>query len=196
MAWIRTIDWGDATGELKEAYDWQAASLGEPAEFTRVGSLFPGIVAERLSLYRTVERCPSSLSPIERQLACYVTSLCNGTAHCASGLRLKLVSLEIDPAALRSVEEDPRSPDLDDPRLRAICHHAAKLTVAPTEMVESDIDELRAHGLDDLDLLDLNNLVAYYNYINRVVNGLGIRSVMETEHEATRAVPVDERPAS
>ena len=48
---------------------------------------------------------------------------------------------------------------------------------------------LRNHGLDDLALLDLNNMVAYYNYINRVVMGMGIRSVMDTTHEATRALP-------
>ena len=49
-------------------------------------------------------------------------------------------------------------------------------------------------GLSDLDVLDLNNMVAYYNYINRVVMGLGLRSVMHTTHEATRAVPDREHP--
>ena len=42
----------------------------------------------------------------------------------------------------------------------------------------ADLDELRAHGLSDLDLVDLNNMIAYYNYINRVVNGLGLDTVM------------------
>ncbi len=60
-------------------------------------------------------------------------------------------------------------------------------------MTEDDLEDLRAHGLDDLDLLDLNNMVSYYNYINRVVMGLGLRSVMTSQHEATRAVPDSER---
>ena len=39
MVWIRTIRPADATGRLKEAYDWQAQRLGEPTEFARLGSL-------------------------------------------------------------------------------------------------------------------------------------------------------------
>jgi len=183
------IDWSDAEGALKDAYDWQAASLGEPAEFTMLGSLYPDIVEERLRLYRAVENCPSSLTQIERQSAAWVASLLNGTAHCASGLKLKLASLGMDPSAMESIETRPAAAALVDSRLEAICAHAAKLTTRPTEMTEGDIDGLRRHGLDDLDIIDLNNMVAYYNYINRVVMGLGLRSVMTTTHEATTAVP-------
>ncbi|HSL59352.1 MAG TPA: peroxidase-related enzyme [Acidimicrobiales bacterium] len=193
MTWIRTVAWDDAEGLLRDAYDWQAASLGEPAEFTMLGSLYPEIVEERLRLYQVVERCPSSLSPVERQMACFVTSSLNGTDHCASGLRLKLGSLGVDDELLAAVAADPGRVSTGDARLDAICAHAAKLTTRPADMVESDLDELRAHGLDDLDLLDLNDLVAYYCYINRVVMGLGLRSTMGTVHEATRAVPATDR---
>ena len=41
---------------------------------------------------------------------------------------------------------------------------------------------LRAVGLDDLDVLDLNNIVAYYAYINRVATGLGLVSTIPAEH--------------
>lgn len=189
--WIDTIDPADADGLLAEAYEWQAASLGTPAEFTMLGSLYPAIVDERLRLYRAVEHCPSGLSPIERQAAALVTSLLNATAHCASGLRMKLLSLGLAPDVLAGIEADPRDPRTGDERLDAICAHAAKLTTAPGDMAEGDLVALRAHGLSDLDLLDLNNMVAYYNYINRVAMGLGLRSVMETTHEATHAVPGD-----
>ena len=56
-------------------------------------------------------------------------------------------------------------------------------------MTAGDLEELRGHGLDDLDLVDLNNIVAYYNYINRVVMGLGLRTEISTTEEATKAVP-------
>ncbi len=58
-------------------------------------------------------------------------------------------------------------------------------------MTEDDVEALRAHGLSDLDILDVNNISAYYNYINRVVMGLGLRTVMTSEHEATHALPAD-----
>jgi uncharacterized peroxidase-related enzyme len=195
MSWIKTIDWENSEGQLRDAYDWQAAALGEPAEFTMLGSLYPPIVEERLRLYRTVEQCPSDLSPIERQAAAFVASTINGTAHCASGLRLKLGSLGLAESTLVSIETAPTQVASGDDRLDAICAHAAKLTTAPADMTEADLEPLRVVGLSDLDLLDLNNMVAYYCYINRVVMGLGIRSVMTTTHEATKAVPADDHPS-
>ena len=42
----------------------------------------------------------------------------------------------------------------------------------------------------DLDILDLNNLVAYYCYTNRVANGLGLKTEIGTTREATLALPV------
>jgi uncharacterized peroxidase-related enzyme len=196
VTWIRTVPWEEATGVLKDAYDWQAASLGEPAEFTMLGSPYPEIVEERLRLYKTVEACPSALSPVERQLACLVTSLLNGTAHCASGLLLKLGSLGVSADVLAAIRADPAGfelpagHDLPRPeRLLAIASHAAKLTTSPTKMTDDDLAELRGHGLGDLEIVDLNNLVAYYNYINRIVMGLGLRTVMSTEHEALHALP-------
>lgn len=193
MAWIRTIPWDEADGQLRDAYDWQAAALGEPAEFTMLGSLYPAIVEERLRLYRTVENCPSDLSQVERQTAAFVASTINGTDHCASGLRLKLESLGVEPATLDAIVATPHDVATGDARLDAICAHAAKLTARPAEMTEVDLEPLRAVGLSDLDLLDVNNMVAYYCYINRVVMGLGIRSVMSTTHEATHAVPGTDR---
>ncbi len=195
MAWIETVGWEESGGQLRAAYDWQAASLGEPAEFTMLGSLYPAIVEERLRLYRAVEGCPSDLSQIERQAAALVASAINGTDHCASGLRLKLASLGLAERVIAAIVDDPTAVTTGDERLDAILAHAAKLTSRPTEMTEADIDALRSVGLSDLDVLDLNNMVAYYNYINRVVMGLGLRSVMSTTHEATHAVPDREHSA-
>ncbi len=50
MVWIRIIPPADATGRLKEAYDWQASRLGKPTEFTQLGSLDAEVVRARLIL--------------------------------------------------------------------------------------------------------------------------------------------------
>ena len=50
---------------------------------------------------------------------------------------------------------------------------------------------LRSVGLGDLELLDLNNVVAYYNYINRVANGLGLTTTLNP-HDALHALPGDQ----
>ncbi len=59
-------------------------------------------------------------------------------------------------------------------RLRALARYAIKLTRTPHEMVESDPAPLRASRLADRDIVDLNQVVAYFNYVNRVADGLGV----------------------
>ena len=52
--------------------------------------------------------------------------------------------------------------------------HAEKLTTAPGAMTESDLGELRAVGLSDRDILDLTLVTAYFNFVNRIAQGLGV----------------------
>jgi uncharacterized peroxidase-related enzyme len=52
--------------------------------------------------------------------------------------------------------------------------YAVKLTRTPGEMRESDVIALRAHGLSDRDILDVNQVAAYFAYVNRVADGLGV----------------------
>ncbi|HEY2595751.1 MAG TPA: peroxidase-related enzyme [Chloroflexota bacterium] len=190
MAWIRTVAWSDASGTLKEAYDWQAKRLGQPTDYTQLGSLYPDMVQLRLQLYKIVEACPSGLTPIERQMAALVTSVLNETPHCSSGLLLKLESLGAEHKFLAQVSTDPETARSGEPRLDAIMDYAVKLTLAPGSVTAEDIEALRAQGLGDLEILDLNNMVAYYCYTNRVANGLGLKTPIDSAREATLAVPV------
>lgn len=186
--WVRTVDWEQATGVLKQAYDWQAEKIGAPTEFTQLGSLAPELVMLRLRLYREVEAVPSRLSTPERRVAAFVTSTINATPHCSSGLVLQLDDLGFDAAVVARLATSPHAADTGDPRLDTIAAHAAVLAARPWEITREHIAALRAVGLDDLDIVDLNNIVAYYAYINRVANGLGLRSEIPAEH-ARGAVP-------
>lgn len=78
-----------------------------------------------------------------------------------------------DPALADAVLEDPENPKLDR-RLRAILRYAVKLTRAPGEVEEADLEPLRGAGLDDRAILDVVQVTAYYNYVNRVADGLGV----------------------
>ncbi|HWJ44414.1 MAG TPA: NAD(P)H-hydrate epimerase [Gaiellaceae bacterium] len=42
-------------------------------------------------------------------------------------------------------------------------------------MTEDDLERLRAHGLEDRAIVDANQVVSYYNYVNRVADGLGVQ---------------------
>lgn len=59
-------------------------------------------------------------------------------------------------------------------RERAICDYAAKLCGKPGSVVPDDLAPLRAAGLDDATITDVVQVVAYFCYINRIAEGLGV----------------------
>ena len=50
--------------------------------------------------------------------------------------------------------------------------YAGKLTLDPGNMIEKDVEKLRNEGIDDGKILELNQIVGYFNYVNRLLNGL------------------------
>jgi alkylhydroperoxidase family enzyme len=52
--------------------------------------------------------------------------------------------------------------------------YAAKLTREATRITPEDLDGLRAVGFDDRGILQINLIAAWFNYINRVADGLGV----------------------
>ncbi len=59
-------------------------------------------------------------------------------------------------------------------RQKALLAFAMKLTKTPADMRREDVDALRKEGLSDADVLDAVEVISYFNYINRVADGLGI----------------------
>lgn len=59
-------------------------------------------------------------------------------------------------------------------RMSVLCRYALKLTLSPASVVEEDLGPLRRLGLSDRDIVDANQVVAYFNYVNRIADGLGV----------------------
>ena len=57
---------------------------------------------------------------------------------------------------------------------RALCLFAAKLTHRQRDVEPADLDTLRGHGLDDRAIHDAVQVIAYFNCITRVADGLGV----------------------
>jgi uncharacterized peroxidase-related enzyme len=76
-------------------------------------------------------------------------------------------------AFVHGVAQDWRTAPLG-PEDRALCAHAEKLTLRQHEMTPADLDVLREHGFDDRAILDATQVIAYFNYITRLADGLGV----------------------
>lgn len=186
--WISSIPYDGSSGELRAHYDRQARALGEPAEMTMAGSLYPAIVGTRLDLYTVTERCPSHLTRRQRNLIKFVTSALNHSQHCMSQLSIKLQSSGLTNDEIEALADDPMSLELADADA-AVVAYTVKLTRDPGSITKTDIDKLRTAGFNDLDILDINAQCAHLNYANRVVLGLGIRTIVTPDFPAHATIP-------
>jgi uncharacterized peroxidase-related enzyme len=89
--------------------------------------------------------------------------------HHGAGLR----RITKDDALVERISRDPDGAELSV-RERALVDYALKLTRTPWKVDESDLAPLRAADLDDRAILDLAMIVAYYAYVNRLADGLGV----------------------
>ena len=55
------------------------------------------------------------------------------------------------------------------------CTYAVKLTATPSAMTHADIEALRHVGWTDEDVHDATQVIAYFNYINRIADALGVQ---------------------
>lgn len=73
----------------------------------------------------------------------------------------------------RALALDPEGTPLA-PADRAMIDYAAKLTRTPGAVGPGDVEALRGAGFSDAAILDVCQVVAYYNYVNRLADGLGV----------------------
>jgi uncharacterized peroxidase-related enzyme len=89
--------------------------------------------------------------------------------HHGAGLR----SLTGSPALSYALAFDHRAAELSD-QDAAMLDYAVKLTRSPASIGARDVDGLRSAGFTDRGVLDICQVTAYYNYVNRLADGLGV----------------------
>jgi uncharacterized peroxidase-related enzyme len=178
MSWIDEVDVDDAEGKLEALYAELIEKRGKVSNILKVHSLNPEAMASHLDLYMTVMFDRSGLSRAEREAVAVVVSATNECAYCVNHHAEALRRYIKDDETLEMLMSADGLETLE-PRLSNIVRHAEKLTSAPSAMTESDLGELRAVGLTDKDILDLTLVVSYFNFVNRIALGLGVKFTAE-----------------
>ena len=173
MAWIPVVPPEKATGRLKEEYERAKKERGAVGDIFAVTSLHAGVIDAHLSLYEELQFGDSPLSRRERELIATVVSRENRCGYCLSHHADAFGRHATEPGLQALVSTDYSRAPLS-PRERAIADHAAKLTRAPGTVTQEDVARLREAGLDDRGVLDVTLVAAYFNFANRVANGLGL----------------------
>lgn len=88
-------------------------------------------------------------------------------------LRSEVEGTELEEGFADAFEVDWHSAGVDA-AMAALLRYAEKLTRTPGEMTAADVETLRAAGWSDRAVLDAAQVIAYFNYINRLADGLGV----------------------
>lgn len=175
MARIRIIEQSEADGELKQIYDSLVSSRGKLAEVHKVQSLNPPTIPAHMDLYMKIMFSRSPLSRAEREMMAVVVSVTNGCEYCREHHLEALKHFWPENRSAAVSRLDAYAAGLDD-RLKALFEYARALTVTPGESSADDhwADRLRSVGLDDRGILDATLVISYFNFVNRMVMGLGV----------------------
>ncbi|MEM9057845.1 MAG: peroxidase-related enzyme, partial [Pseudomonadota bacterium] len=174
MSWITEIDEADADGELRDVYAELMQQRGKVANIMRAHGANPGALRAHLNLYMHLLFGASKLSRAEREAIGVVVSANNNCTYCVSHHAEALSRYETDNEKLRRIMAGEDFGHLTD-RSEKLLTYAAKLTRNPSAMTREDIDTLRKAGLGDDEILDVNLVTSYFNFVNRIALGLGVK---------------------
>ena len=178
MTWIKTISYDNATGTLKELYDRIKGPDNNIDNIMLAHSLRPHSMEGHMALYKYVLHHPRNALPKSylETIGVYV-SLLNKCRYCIdhhyAGL-LRLLQNDQRGAEIRAALDANDPAAAFDGKELAGLQYAEKLTTNAAELASDDIDRLRDAGLDDGEILEINQVTAYFAYANRTVLGLGI----------------------
>ena len=96
-------------------------------------------------------------------------------AHHFAGLERLLQDEQRAAAIRRALERGAPQEAFEGRELQGLCY-ARKLTVASASCSVDDVEALRKAGFDDGEILEINQVTAYFAYANRTVLGLGINT--------------------
>jgi uncharacterized peroxidase-related enzyme len=178
MTWIKTVPYDEANGRLKQLYDRVKGPDNNVDNIMMSHSLRPHTMEGHMAIYKYVLHHTGNTIPkwFLEAIGVWV-SLLNTCDYCVDhhfqGMR-RLLGDDAKSDAIRAALDNAR---LDggpfDAQQSLALKYAQTLTRHPTEVTEAMIQELRDVGYDDGEILEINQVSAYFNYANRTVLGLG-----------------------
>ena len=182
MAHIKVISHDDSEGRLREIYDEIIDKRGKLAEVAMLQSLNPESIVKHMDLYMELIYGKSPLVRYKREMLAVIVSVTNHCEYCMLHHGVALNHFWKDQKKVDALAEDCETLNLPEED-RALCDYAKALTADPSLMNSKEhYDNLRSAGLDDRMILDATLIISYFNFVNRMILGLGV-NVDEKETE-------------
>ena len=178
MTWIRTIPYEEAEGKVRDLYERIKGPNNNVDNIMMAHSLRPHSMEGHMALYKNVLHHSRNTLPkwlLEAIGVC--VSIINQCEYCIEhhyeGMRKLIQDDQRSQSIRKALEEDDPSKVFDSKEL-ATMNYVIKLTNNPHDISPEDIEKLRINNVEDGEILEINQVAAYFAYANRMVLGLGI----------------------
>jgi len=177
-AWIKMVPDNEADEDLLEVLKLARTPHGTVDNVMRVHSLRPATMRGHVTLYRAALHDEANTIPqwLQETISSYV-SILNKCPYSLANHWANARHLISDDARADRIEKalNELKPETEfQGKELALLEYARKLTIHPGEISQQDIAALRATGLEDGEILEANQIISYFNYANRTLNGLGV----------------------
>lgn len=182
MPHIQVIDENQAEGDLFKLYDSIQKTRGRVSNVLRIQSLHHQALKNHLDMYMTIMYGKSPLNRHDRELIATVVSSANGCLYCFTHHGEALNKYAKDNAFVAQVIDDFRQAKLTAEQM-ALAEYAEGLTLRPAAGRKEAVAALRNAGFSDEQILHATEVTAYFNFVNRLVHGLGVELEGDSERE-------------
>ncbi|WP_456389452.1 carboxymuconolactone decarboxylase family protein [Profundibacter sp.] len=178
MSWIKTIPYEQATGKLRKLYDRVKGPDDNVDNIMMSHSLRPHTMEGHMAIYKYVLHHSGNTIPkwFLELIGVWVSAL-NECEYCVEHHFAGMKRLLGDDVRAKELFEAINDGDVDVAPLtdsqKMALGYAAMLTLTPSGITEDIISALRSAGFEDGEILEINQVTAYFNYANRTVLGLG-----------------------
>ncbi len=178
MAWVKTKSYQESTGKLRTLYDRVKGPNNNVDNIMMMHSLRPHTMEGHMVLYKNVLHHSANKIPkwFLEVVGVWVSKL-NECRYCVEhhfeGLR-RLMNDEAKAISIRECLDNRNLQDipLDGKEISAL-KYAQSLTENPGNVKKDEFDYLLKEGFSHGEILEINQVVSYFNYANRTVLGLG-----------------------
>ncbi len=178
MSWIKTIPYEDADKDLKRVYNKVKGPNNNIDNVLLIHSLRPHSLIGHMALYKNVLHNSNNKLPkwYLESIGVYVSYL-NRCYYCVehhfSGLKRLLNDDDKANKFLEAIKKDALEDNFDSKLYQGMLY-SKKLTLELHSIKKDDISKLKTLGFSEGEILEINQVTSYFNYVNRTVIGLGV----------------------
>lgn len=178
MSWIRMISYEEADKNLERIYNKVKGPNNTIDNVLRIHSLRPHTLVGHMSLYKNVLHNSNNTLPkwYLEAIGVYVSFL-NDCEYCVahhfSGFKRLIDDDTRANRFMEVVKHDSLNEFFDEKFYKGMLY-AKDLTMTAHSIKKEHIDSLLSVGFSEGEILEVNQVASYFNYVNRTVIGLGV----------------------